>query len=48
MGPNVLQHILIGTGIGCVMAGAWRAYTNGEKQATAEFYKAYNAAAKKN
>ena len=43
-GPNVLQHILIGTGLGVVMAAAWRGYTNGEKEATQNFYKAYNAA----
>ena len=44
MGPNVTTHILIGTGIGVVMAGIWRAYTNSEKTATANFYRAYNAA----
>ena len=44
MGPNVTQHILIGTGIGCVMAAIWRGYTNGEMKATTDFYRAYNAA----
>ena len=47
IGPNVLAHIFIGTGIGVVMAGVWRTYTNGEKKATADFYRAYNDAQKK-